>query len=295
MDSRDSRRGWTIIETAICILVFGLALLLYIGLILPSIGGPHGSGARLIRDSNQVRGIIQGMITFAQNNKDRYPLPSVLDAENATVSALGTAKDTSANIMSILVYQGFAPVEMFVSPAEVNPNIRVMETYEFDHPKAAVDPAKALWDSAFSADFTSPRGGNLSYAHVIPAEPKPFAWANTFTATAVVLGNRGPEVRSVTKNPDGTVTPVYANPRSNTFRFHGSPTKWEGMIGYNDNHVNYELSVSPEGLTYNTADGRAWPDHPFFDEPDDKDGTNAFLGIFITAGPTRRDFTAIWD
>jgi hypothetical protein len=77
-----------------------------------------------------------------------------------------------------------------------------------------------------------------------------------------------------------------------TFLIHGSRTKWEGNIGYNDNHVNFETTLDA-GATYTGAGGKKRPDLLFLDEPDFPD--NNFLGIFTTAGPERKDFTSIWD
>ena len=52
-------------------------------------GRPHHEGGRLVKDSTQIRGIHQGMVLWAQNNKDQYPLPSVIDAHNDTVADQG--------------------------------------------------------------------------------------------------------------------------------------------------------------------------------------------------------------
>lgn len=97
---------------------------------------------------------------------------------------------------------------------------------------------------------------------------------------------------SVTKHKDGTVTPNWAIPNSNTLLIHGTKNKWEGQV---DNHVDFGLQEWVEGGTYTDAAGKKWTDLLFYDEPDDAAGTNAFLGIFIKAGPERKDFKAIWD
>lgn len=291
-------RGFTVIELAVVLVVCVLVGLVVMPLLSRS-GGCRG--CRPLKDSTQVRGILQGMVIFAGNNKDQYPLPSVLDAQDATVAEAGPPKDTTANIFSILIYQGSIPVDMGVSPAEVNPAITVMDGYEFTSPKAAVKPAEAQWDPAFSADFTTGKG-NWSYGHQLPAGPRLATWANTFNALEAVVGNRGPEIAGVTKGRAPGVKIRTKIPNSNTLLIHGGPSTWEGNIGYNDNHVNFETTMMPTmsggswvGARYKDAAGVAWDDVIFYDEPDDVSGKNAYLGIFTKAGKTKDEFKAIWD
>lgn len=293
------RRAFTLKELLITIGVVAV-----IGVLLAAWGlsalSQLRSDARRNYDSSHIRAILQGLVMWAGNNQDRYPLPSLVDLKDATVAEPGPSKDTTANIMSMLVYQGLIPVDFCVSPAEVNASIRVMEGYEFHDPKKAVRPGEALWDPAFSADFVN-GVGNLSYAHRLPSGPRLKEWGNTFNENLPVVGNRGPEIKSAAKGKAPNVTYTLVNPKSNTLLIHGSRTKWEGNLGYNDNHTSYE--VGPSGLefaggkrlTYIDAAGTAWDDNLFYDEPDDPTGANAFLGIFTKAGPAPSDFVSIWD
>jgi len=239
----------------------------------------------------QVRGIQQAFAVWAQSNKDCYPLPSRLDISNSTVAASGMEKDTTANIMSLLVFNGFISTELLVSPLETNPAIRESDAYEFDGPKTAVIPAQALWDPALSADFTSPKGGNISYAHLLPSGPRLTIWDGAtkryFLPLTAVVGDRGPLTAPM---PDGTLA---GNSKSNTLRFFGASRVWKGNVAFNDNHVDF--LTKPNAGTYLNAVGQPRDDHLFYDEPDDASGTNAFLGIFIKAGPEPKDFKSIWD
>lgn len=262
-----------------------------------------------LKDATQIRGISQAMVLWAQNNKDNYPLPSTLDVQDMTVSAKGTSKDTSANILSMLVFSGFVPTNLLVSPAEVSANIRVYDNYEFVNPKASQVGAQALWDPGFSVDFTDGKIGSLSYAHQIPAAERRARWSNTFSATEPIIGTRGPQVAAV-RDAGNTIPadsiPIYATKSSLTLKIMGKPDTWEGNIAYNDGHVNFETTVAPKELQYttltpNAADpinpyiqGRAH-DVLFFDEPDAAKKENAYLGIFTHAGPSTKYFRAIWD
>lgn len=289
---RWGNRGFTVVE-----LVVVIVLSLVVGLIaLVAITPTHNRHpTRYLKDMTQVRGLMSSLVIFSNNNQDRLPLPSLLDASDATIAAPVETKDTTANIFSILVYQGFIPVEMCVSPAEYNGKIKVFDKYSFSSPATAAKPADALWDPAFSADFTSPSGGNFSYGHQIPIGTDPPRWSNTFSSVEAIVGNRGPQIASVT--PNGLARPAvkYAAPRSNTFLIHGGRTTWEGAVGFADNHVDFVTEVAPEHVVYRFGDGIERRDVMFFDEPDDPAGRNAYLGMFTTAGAKRGDYTAIWD
>ncbi|MBC7834727.1 MAG: hypothetical protein H7Y88_06450 [Phycisphaerales bacterium] len=282
----------TIIEVLVVMVLLVILLAVFL---LPAIGQPRHRGTRHLKDSTQVRGIVQAMVVWANSNQDRYPLPSVLDPENATTTEQGAAKDHTANILSILIFNGWISPEITINPAESNTAfIERDDDYQYTDPPATVRPADALWDPAFKADFSpgAPQKANNSYAHMMPSRARlEKQWRNTFSATEAFFGNRGPEVTGWTK---GGKRPAF-NDASNTLLIHGGRTSWEGNIGYNDSHVAFETTMSPEGMTYAAADGKPPRDILFYDEPDDLDGLNAFLGVYKSAGATPSEFRAIWD
>lgn len=243
MKTMNGRRGLTIVEVAVVLMV----LMLLVGILLPALS-TRGCriNSRQIKDATQVRNIVQALTIFANGNRDQYPLPSKLDIDNATVADAGEAKDTTADILSILIYNSSISPELCVSPSEASGSIRIDERYQNQKPEAAVRPDAALWDPAFSGDFTSAEGGNLSYATLQTSEKRLSRWSNSFNAEEVVLGNRGPEIESY--SADHTrISTVKKN--SVTFAIHGGKTTWEGNIGYNDNHVNFETRLAPEEVT----------------------------------------------
>jgi hypothetical protein len=193
----------------------------------------------------------------------------------------------------MLIYNGFFSPELCVSPEEVNTSIKVMANYSYSNPATAVRPGAALWDPAFSVDFTGGKVGNMSFAHMLPAEERLKDWTNNFDASRAVVGSRGPQVASVAKGAGSSVTPTLATPGSNTLKMHAASTAWAGNIAYNDNHVTAEVSMAP--TLYKDAAGVAWSDCLFFDEADDPSARNNYLGIFTTAGATGAEFKAIWD
>jgi prepilin-type N-terminal cleavage/methylation domain-containing protein len=296
-------RGLSLVELLVVIVIVGI-----LSVVMLAVFASRGHrGPRTPKCAYNVRGIHQGMILFAQNNKDQYPLPSVLDKANHTVAlaegADPTTKDTTAAIISTLIYGTFFGPEICISPAESNGSIVLDNDYQYAEPRGTVDPKLALWDPNFSADFSGKAGieaggkgqSNFSYAHMMPSGARAAKWTHTnFDATQAVLGNRGPLITSVTKGIRRAVTPAF-DTGSNTLLIHGSRTAWEGNIAYNDNHVSFESTMWTESVTYKDGAGAEWLDLLHFDEPDDASGLNNFLGIYTQAGPTPAAFKTIWD
>jgi len=292
-----------------------LVALVLAAFLLSALGKPRINN-RHPKDSTQIRGLAQCMVVWANNHNGEYPLPSAIDITDSTVAEKGRGKDTTANIFSTLIFNGFISPEISISPAEANTSgLQRDEDYVYNAPPKAIDPANALWDPAFSADFTNGNISNFSYAHlqssgtrgVSGAKPtgRLLKWRDTFDPGEAILSNRSPELSAVNlagkPTSESSYSPVIKNPASNTFLIHGGRSTWEGYIAFNDGHVEFITSLKPfkpSGAkatpTYSTAAGPRL-DAIFFDEPDDAAQANTFLGIFTTAGEKPEDFKAIWD
>lgn len=293
-----SRRGITAVELIVVLVVCVVIL----AVLLPRIAGRTSCGNRSMRDATHVRGIHQGLVLFGQSNKDKFPLPSELDADNFTVDAQAESKDTTANIVSVLIYQSFFTPELCVSPSETNAAIGIDSAFEYTEAKTAVNPARALWDPGFNADFTAKdpkRLAGFSYAHRLPSGTRRESWRNALNSNPAMVGNRGPKVTAVVqkKNPDVVAT---FNTKSNTLLILGGRESWEGNVVYNDNSIQFETSMAPETKSWDEKPKsdtsrkvyRTWRDVLFFDEPEDPNGINNYLVNVKKAG---EGMELIWD
>lgn len=258
-----------------------------------------------IRDSTQVRGIHQGLVLFAQNNNDSYPVPSVLDKANTTLTA-ESAKDDLGGVLSILLWNGFFSPELTVSPRERSRLVRVNDTYNLSDPKDAVRTKQgnqALWDPAYRGSSaeqvakagTKPVGTLPADANVVAHNSYAFMpffgerrklWSNTFVSTEAALGNRGPmyEVLGEQDKVSYRLLDTDAQPKSQGFTSEtGKGTTsatlrtyrkdgWSGNIAFNDNHVQFLTRPDPEDVPYTFSGlpgaSRQRPDNIFLSEND---------------------------
>lgn len=235
MNRKSSKRGFTLIELLVVVSIIGLL----IGILLPALGRAKRN-AQQIKCASQLREVHRGFATFAQNNRDRYPVPSTLDRLNYTegpgpegqvddnTDAAERKKNRTGAVLSYLIYSAFFPPELVVTPAEAEGLIHKDPDFEVGNVSSAQDPERALWDPAFVGtpsrndfvpevqddDGTPPDiqnagdGGNNSYA-MMPLWGARYAqyYSLTYSSNEPLIANRGPKYTDPT--PPTSATVVY--------------------------------------------------------------------------------------
>lgn len=290
--------GFTLIELLVVIAIIALL----IGILLPALSKARRS-ARRLKDSANIRSVIQSLAVFSDSNRGRYPIPSRIDELHNTVDNStqitsninysgceedGEIKDTTQNIFSILIWDGFVSPEVMISPAEPSASFKEDGDYTYAEPEMANSPSAddedqfALWDPGFMSspdpDSNPPMLGNMSYVHSPIFGARRSLWRNNFNSTQAVLGNRGPtfQARADATSP-WELEEGATGEGSITLQMHGNRNRWEGLVGYNDAHVDFANKVDPDNLTFtftaaddgDGVEGATIPDNLFANEDDE--------------------------
>ena len=250
------QNGFTLIELLVVMAIIALLL----GLLLPALAKARAT-ARQVKCGTQVQQIHKAWVTKGTDSpRGTFPLPGEVNRIGALPGRGNEdeAKNSHANLYSLCVAQQFISPQILVSPSESSGNVGVCSNYDYNKYKPAED---IYWDGDAKNDSSNTGvDGNLkadlttlsstSYA-AMPllmknstskiACRRDLQWKVGATSGSrfPVIGNRG------VKN-GATSTDDYTN--SKTLEIHGAKNEWDGNICYNDDHVVFIRTFTPEGM-----------------------------------------------
>lgn len=309
--NRNKKSGFTLVELLVVIAIIALL----VGILLPALSKAR-KNANQVKCLTNVRAIAQGFTQWGADNRDNYPLPSLIDrvGDTETINQGNDRRDRSGAIYSILIFNDILVPDSMVSPSEANGNIRVNEEFEFTSPEGSQNPRRAFWDPKFKgtpvAEGQGIAGidnnvGHTSYAHATPYGARRAQWKNTFSTSVPIVANRGP-VYTDTQTPDPTQgwRQVENSPQgeaSTANLVHGSFGNWRGNVVFADNSGSFYNEPDPGAVTFNDNTGSdtiAQRDNMFVDETNegnnlaDQARRNAYLRLY-TQGASASDVQSI--
>jgi prepilin-type N-terminal cleavage/methylation domain-containing protein/prepilin-type processing-associated H-X9-DG protein len=287
MKNRTNRsKGFTLVELLVVIAIIALL----VGILLPAVQRARKNAIQ-IKDSTQVRNIMGANTLWAASNRDKYPLPSLIDVNddvvNGNTSSGNNTKDTTGGILSLMIFSNLITPEICKGPAEVG-RVEVMQGYLFDMLESSgvprqntgcKEPARASYDPRFKGTPKDHTNGLVpqslpgyeagvshnSYAHLAVAGSRKSQWTNTISSSQPVWSNRGPVYEPVSKPQQGIeawkvvgVTSAADAPfgiNSEALLMFGNAGRWAGNVGFADGHVTFVSEPDPESVTYTRIEG----------------------------------------
>jgi prepilin-type N-terminal cleavage/methylation domain-containing protein len=219
------RQGFTLIELLVVISIIALL----IAILLPALGAARRT-ARRMQNSTQLRGIHQGMVTFANSNRSKFPgLNSSGEAEgNDNTGGSGTGDFVQARYWILLNGDFFTP-DYAVSPSETKSVDPYDDGGDPDNTKVefSTTGVKHYSYAMLRIQFV----GSTASATALPGifagnESRVAEWAQTLNSQAIVISDRN--------IGNGTGASVIQSIHTD------EPGNWEGSVLWNDNHVSYE-------------------------------------------------------
>jgi prepilin-type N-terminal cleavage/methylation domain-containing protein len=254
------KKGFTLIELLVVISIIALL----IAILLPALGAARRT-ARRMQNSTQLRGIHQGLVTYANSNKSIFPgLDSKGDilADGPKTGNSGNGSVIETRYWILLTGDYFTP-EYAISPSEVD------AVTEWEEGTGAVAN-----DVVFNATEKNYSYSMLHYQSSGPGTLVPTVntaaraaeWSQTLNSQAIVVSDRN----------IGTGTAAADLQSVHT----DEAGQWAGSVLWNDNHVGFEnenrFATKYANGSLNTDNSE--PDDGLFDGANGADNPNGANG-----------------
>jgi len=274
------RRAFTLIELLVVISIIAML----IAILLPALSSARTS-ARQMQNSTQLRGIHQGMFTFAQENKGWFP---GIDSDgqpyrgNQTIGHFQTSGSTYrsagygvnvARRLAILYELDYYPTDYLISPGDEN-----KATPDTSIPVGTDNVTPDNYSYAMLS-FNKQRDTGTLWSYTALADPsfrwkasrRGQEWRDTANAQTVMLSDRAISDTGTVRNLSGV----------NDSAFHSLWTepgseRWEGSVQNNDGSTTFSKTATGFKTQY-AAGPTNTNDHLFFDEPGTESYANAFI------------------
>lgn len=247
------RRAFTLIELLVVMAIIALLL----SLLLPALAKARAA-ARQVKCGTQLNQVHKGWLIWSNDFQGTFPTPGLirrLPLPGNPIPVPGRGEEdvlanSHDNLHGACVMANYTSPQLLISPSEVSAKVVGASNYNYNLYNVAEG---VYWDdNGFQTDLQNLC--NTSYATMpLAGSRKKIEWKNTMNSKFAVVGNRGVK--------DGSLAPNDYN-NSKTLEIHSTRKKWGGNICYNDNHVNFEESFTPEGLDI-TISGVVTPDNIF--------------------------------
>ncbi len=244
-------KGFTLIELLVVISIIALL----IGVLLPALGAARKS-ARRMENGTQIRGIQTGFVLFSNDNNSYYPGydtdgNNAFDAITASSSEWGCAAGDDDDLGP--VYARMLTGEFFTPDYMVSPMDNI----------TPITASGGNLGTVVKGNGTT--GASYSYALLDvndDDDERRREWKDTSNSLAPIISDPSSDIRAdlqlITYHTDKRVGG--ANPGD-------SDSDYEGNVGWNDNHVTFQVGghfaegTTKMRLTPNTADLNPWKDN----------------------------------